>query len=59
MGSARVAIQAGTVPKAIPVASEIANANDITGTEGHASIGIPAMPGMDGNTALKITRVPV
>jgi hypothetical protein len=44
IGSTRVAIHAGAMPKATPVIKETAKAKSSTGIEGAASMGTPAMP---------------
>src|SRR5205814_2254093 len=58
MGSTRVAIHAGAMPKATPVINETANANSSTGMEGDALMGMLAMPPTGGNAKYKINRVP-
>ena len=58
IGSVRVAIHAGAIPKATPAIAETPNANSSTGSEGDASMGTPGMPLFEGNAKCKIRRVP-
>ena len=58
IGSTRVAIHAGAIPKKSPVNSEVTKANNSTGTDGDALMGISAMPFILGNAKCRIRRVP-
>ena len=58
IGSTRVAIHAGAMPKAIPAINETPKANSSTGMEGDASMGMPAMSPTLGNASCKIRRAP-
>src|SRR2546429_2378932 len=58
IGSTRVVIHAGAMPKATPVKSEVTVANSSTGMDGDASIGTPANPGNEGNAKWRMRRVP-
>ena len=55
MGSARVAIHAGAMPKTTPVISDTANANSSTGTDGEALMGTLPCPAEVGKATCKIT----
>ena len=58
IGSTRVAIHAGAMPKTAPVSSEMASANDSTGMDGDALMGTPAKPSACGNAKYRIRLVP-
>ena len=58
MGSTLALIQAGAIPNAIPVTTEMAKANNSTGVDGAGLIGIPAEPGAVGKAKYRISRVP-
>ena len=53
IGSTRVAIHAGAMPKATPVISETPKANSSTGMEGDALMGTPAKPRQRGECKMQ------